>query len=312
MALLYVGLFIGCAIFIPHFLSRSNLQGLGQSVITVGIVACGMLFCLASGDFDLSVGSVAAFSSVIGVMVINRLTPAEQGASPGPMLAGMAVGVAAGAGFGFINGFLIAKVRINALITTLATMQIARGVAFIVSKHQSIGSLNEAYNQFFGTRTFLGLATPLWVLAGCVAASGVLLHSTVFGRKTLAIGGNAEAARYAGIDVTWTKIRIFMLQGALAALAGMVDASQLQNADPKTYTDLALAAISACVLGGVSLTGGVGTILAVVVGTLIMGTVQNAMNARRVDPDYQYLITGGILLAAVLYDRLKQRLTRWG
>ena len=130
--------------------------------------------------------------------------------------------------------------------------------------------------------------------------------------RTLAIGGNVTAARYAGINVTRTKILIFMLQGLLAALAGIVDASQLQNADPKTYTDLALAAISACVLGGVSLTGGVGTILAVVVGTLIMGTVQNAMNARNVDPDYQYLITGGILLATALYDRLKQRVMARG
>jgi L-arabinose transport system permease protein len=312
MAVLYVCLFAACAIWIPNFLSASNLAGLGQSVITVGIVACGMLFCLASGDFDLSVGSVAACSAVVAVMVINRMTGDPSNMSAWPMVAGITAGLLAGAGFGLVNGVVIAKLRINALITTLATMQIARGMAFIASKHQSVGSLNVPFNKAFGTRTFLSLPVPIWVLIGCILACGFLLHMTVFGRKTLAIGGNVTAARYAGINVTQTKILIFVLQGLLAALAGIVDASQLQNADPKTYTDLALAAISACVLGGVSLTGGVGTILAVVVGTLIMGTVQNAMNARNVDPDYQYLITGGILLATALYDRLKQRVMARG
>ena len=312
MALLYVCLFMGCALFIPNFTTTGNLTSLGQSVITVGIVACGMLFCLASGDFDLSVGSVAAFSAVIAVMVINRMTGDPQSTSPWPMVVGIAAGLLAGAGFGLVNGVFIAKLRINALITTLATMTLARGMGYIVSKHQSIGSLNGTYNRTFGTRTFLSLPVPLWVLIGCIAVSGVLLHLTVFGRKTLAIGGNAVAARYAGIDVGRTKILIFMLQGLLAALAGILDASQLQVADPKADTDLALAAISACVLGGVALTGGRGTILAVVVGGLIMATVQNAMYARQVDPDYQYLITGGILLATALYDQLKQRVMARG
>jgi L-arabinose transport system permease protein len=310
MAALYLALFSLCSFFIPNFLSRGNLTALAQSIISVGIVSCGMLFCLASGDFDLSVGPVAALSAIVAVLVSNHFTHSTTDPSPLPMLLAIPAGIAAGALFGIINGILIAKLRINALITTLATMQIARGLAYITSGSKSIGSLNTPFNRAFGTRTFLSLPTPIWLLAACILLAGLLLHLTIFGRKTLAIGGNPDAARYSGINVPRTKILIFTLMGALAALAGIIDASQLQNADPKAFPDLALAAISACVLGGVSLTGGIGTILAVIVGTLIMGTVQNAMNAKNVPSDYQYLITGAILLAAVLYDRLKQRLTR--
>ena len=319
MVLLYLVLFTLCALFIPGFLSRLNLLSLAQSIITVGIVASGMFLCLVSGDFDLSVGSVASFSAIIAVMTVNHFTPVAPADAPfppdhqdpsWPMLLGIPAGVLAGAVCGCFNGFLTAVVRVNALIVTLATMLIVRGLAFIISDNRSLGSFNFPFNRLFGTRTFLTVPAPIWVLMGCMALAGLLLHFTTFGRKALAIGGNLQAAQYSGIDVARTRILIFTLLGALSGLAGLVDASQLKMADPKAYSDLALAAISACVLGGVSLTGGVGTILAVVVGTLIMGTVQNAMTAQRIDSNKQYVITGGILLAAVLYDRLKQRLVR--
>ena len=133
------------------------------------------------------------------------------------------------------------------------------------------------------------------------------MNRTIFGRNTLAIGGNAEAARLAGIGVARTKIIIFTLQGMMAGFAGVILASRMTSGQPATAQGLELQVISACVLGGVSLTGGVGTITGVIVGVLIMGTVQNAMNLLNIAPFYQYVASGSILLAAVLFDRLKQR-----
>jgi L-arabinose transport system permease protein len=303
MLVLYVVLLVACSLFIRNFFSASNLSALAQSITSVGIVSCGMLFCLASGDFDLSVGSVAAVSGIVAVMTIN---------ATGSVVVGMAAGLAAGTFVGTVNGFVIARLRVNALITTLATMQIVRGLGYMISHHAAIGSLSPAFNRLFGRYTLLSIPTPVWLMAGCFLLFGILLHKTVFGRNTLAIGGNPEAARLAGINIVGTKIAIFALQGCVAALAGTVDASTLNIADPKASVGLELNVISACVLGGVSLTGGVGTILAAIVGTLIMGTVQNAMYAKNIDSDYQYLVSGGILLAAALYDQLKQRLTGTG
>jgi L-arabinose transport system permease protein len=144
-------------------------------------------------------------------------------------------------------------------------------------------------------------------MVACFVVFGILLNRTIFGRNTLAIGGNAEAARLAGIDVTRTKIIIFTLQGLMAGFAGVILASRMTSGQPATAQGLELQVISACVLGGVSLTGGVGTITGVIVGVLIMGTVQNAMNLLNVPPFYQYVASGSILLAAVLFDRLKRR-----
>ncbi len=298
LLVLYLSFFGLCSLTIPHFLDPFNLTSLAQSVCSVGIVSCGMLFCLVSGDFDLSVGSVAALSAIVAVLIIN---------ATGSVALGIATGVATGAAFGFCNGFIVATLGINALITTLATMQIVRGLAHIAAGPQTVGSRNTAFNHLFGSATFLHVRSTIWLMAGCFCFAGVLFHTTTFGRKTLAIGGNIEAARRSGIGTIRTKILVFSLVGAFAAIAGIIQASELQNADPKAFADLALAAISACVLGGVSLTGGVGSILAVIVGTLIMGTAQNVMDALQIDAYRQYLFTGGILLAAAIFDRFKSK-----
>ncbi len=296
-----VVLVICAGLFVPNFLSGNNLiYSLGLSVTTTGIVACGMLFALAAGDFDLSVGSVAAFGGMVSAVLLSK----HVGPIPS-ILAGLAAGFAIGA----INGFVIAVCGINALIATLATMQIVRGLAFLLNDGNSIGVGNEQFAAL-GTATPLGIPLPLWVLAACLIVFGLLLHRTVFGRNALAIGGNREAAHLAGVPTRKIQIWIFALMSMLAALAGVVSTAQQQLGDPKSMQGLELRVISACVLGGVSLTGGVGTIGNVVVGVLIMGTVQNIMDLKSVPTFYQYLISGAILLAAVLFDRLKTRSTR--
>ncbi|HVK04574.1 MAG TPA: L-arabinose ABC transporter permease AraH [Armatimonadaceae bacterium] len=297
MALVFALLFVGLSVFVPNFLGVPNLKGLALSVTTVGIIACTMLFCLAAGDFDLSVGSVVALAGVIAALVVNKT---------GSVALALLVPVLAGAFVGSVNGFIIARLRINALITTLATMQIVRGIALILSDGSSIGVSSEAFTRLGGAQ-FLGLTSPVWILGLCFLVFGLLISRTVYGRHTLAVGGNAEASRFAGIDVARTKILIFAAQGAVAAFAGVLLASRVTSGQPNTAQGLELQVISACVLGGVSLTGGVGTMTGVVVGVLIMGTVQNAMNLLNIAPFYQLVASGVILLAAVLIDGLKTR-----
>ncbi|MCX6956390.1 MAG: L-arabinose ABC transporter permease AraH [Verrucomicrobia bacterium] len=290
-------LFIGCSVFVENFLSWRNMQGLALAVSMTGMVACTMLFCLAAGDFDLSIGSVVACSGVVTALVMNRTDS---------IFLGMLAGLACGAVSGFVNGWVVAKLRINALIATLATMQIVRGFGLIVSDYKAVGIVNENFFDL-GNSRFLGIDTPIWITVACFLLFGFILNRTVFGRDTLAVGGNSEAAHLAGIAVERVKIIIFTAQGMMAAFAGIVLASRLTSGQPNTSVGFELDVISACVLGGVSLTGGVGSMAFVIAGVLIMGIVQNAMNLLNVTTGYQYVARGLILLAAVLFDRWKQR-----
>jgi len=290
-------LFIGCSVFVENFLSWRNMQGLALAVSMTGMVACTMLFCLAAGDFDLSIGSVVACSGVVTALVMNRTDS---------IFLGMLAGLTCGAVSGFVNGWVVAKLRINALIATLATMQIVRGFGLIVSDYKAVGIVNENFFDL-GNSRFLGIDTPIWITVACFLLFGFILNRTVFGRDTLAVGGNSEAAHLAGIAVQRVKIVIFTAQGMMAAFAGIVLASRLTSGQPNTSVGFELDVISACVLGGVSLTGGVGSMAFVIAGVLIMGIVQNAMNLLNVTTGYQYVARGLILLAAVLFDRWKQR-----
>ena len=222
---------------------------------------------------------------------------------------GVAAGLLLGILCGLVNGFVIAKLKINALITTLATMQIVRGLAYIISDGKAVGIEDESFFAL-GYANWFGLPAPIWLTVACLIIFGLLLNKTTFGRNTLAIGGNEEAARLAGVPVVRTKIIIFVLSGLVSAIAGIILASRMTSGQPMTSIGYELIVISACVLGGVSLKGGIGKISYVVAGILILGTVENAMNLLNISPFAQYVVRGLILLAAVIFDRYKQKAKR--
>lgn len=297
MPLAYLVLFAVLSLTVENFFSTTNIVGLMLSMSQIGMVACTMMLCLASRDFDLSVGSTIAFSGVLGAMILAH-THSIALAVGGGLVAGALIGAG--------NGVLIAYLRVNALIATLATMLIVRGLAFIVSHGQAVGIDDDSFINFGDARLF-GLPLPILVTAGCFIVFGVLLNHTVFGRNTLAIGGNPEAARLAGVRVERLRVWIFLLQGLVTALAGLILASRITSGQPNSAQGFELDVISACVLGGVSLQGGKAKIFGVLIGVLIMGTVENVMNLMDVDAFYQYLMRGFILLLAVLLDQLKKR-----
>ncbi len=298
MVVVFVLMFLVASVLVDNFFTWTNQKGLLLVVTPVGMVACTMLFCLAAGDFDLSVGSVLAMAGMIAAVVSN---------ATGSAAVGILAGLASGAFIGLLNGCVIAQLGINALITTLATMQIARGLAFLFAPGgASVGVRSATFRQIASWDLF-SVRSPIWIMLLCFVVFGVLLRYTTFGRNTLAIGGNAEAARLAGIRVRRSKIVIFTLQGAMAAFAGIVLAARLSSGQPNNGIGLELQVISACVLGGVSLTGGVGTMVGVIVGVLIMGTVENVMRLMNIPTYWQFVASGSVLLAAVLIDRARTR-----
>lgn len=295
LLVIFVIAFAVVSVFVPSFLTERNMLGLFQSVVTIGIVSCTMMFCLASRDFDLSVGSIVAFTGMVAVMASN---------ASGSIVIGLLAALACGTFVGFVNGTIIAKLRINALITTLATMQIVRGLALIASDGRAVGINDPGFYQLALSR-FLGIPTPIWIMLILFSVFGFVLNRSVFGRNTLAIGGNPEASRLAGVNVDGMRIWIFTIQGLVCAVAGILLASRITSGQPNAATGLELSAISACVLGGVSLAGGRAAMTGVIVGVLILGIAENAMNLLNIQAFYQYLVRGLILLLAVLLDNVR-------
>lgn len=309
MLLILAALILLCSFTVTGFATLGNVTNLLLQVSTVGIVASTMLFCLASGNFDLSVGTLIPAGGVLCALILRH------GGNPFVAFAGA---LAFGAGVGLFNGITVAKFKINPLIATLSTMMMVRGVAYVFADGKSIGISNEAtlnlanaaFPVFYrGDSNVVAfqITTPVWVCLALFAVFGFLLQRTTFGRNTLAIGGNEEAARLAGVPVDRVKILIFTLQGMAATLAGVLLSARMGIGDPKTAQGSELSIIAACVLGGVSLSGGVGRMSYVVAGVLIMGIAENAMSLLSIDSFYQYIVRGAILLSAVLFDQFRQR-----
>ncbi|WP_106478901.1 L-arabinose ABC transporter permease AraH [Phytohalomonas tamaricis] len=292
----FVLLFAALSLFVPDFLTGRNIVGLLLSVTLIGTIATTMMMVLALGEVDLSVASIVAFAGVVAAMVTS---------STGSVAIGVLVGVVAAGAVGAFNGLVVARFGVNSLIATLAAMEFIRGLAYITSGGDAVMITEPGFFDL-GSASFLGLTLPVWVMLASFVIFGVLLNQTAFGRNVLATGGNAEASRLAGVNVRRLKIIVFTLQGVVAGIAGILLTSRMGLGDPNTSMGLELAVISACVLGGVSLSGGVASITGVVIGVLIMGCVQNAMGLLNVPTFYQYLVRGGILLLAVLFDRWKQ------
>ncbi|QIE26305.1 L-arabinose ABC transporter permease AraH [Caballeronia sp. SBC2] len=296
IVMVFVILFVTLSLTVPDFISSRNIQGLLLSVTLIGSISVTMMFVLALGEVDLSVASIVAFAGVVASALITATHS---------VTLGIVGGVLAGGAVGLVNGVLIARWKINSLIVTLAMMEVVRGLAYITSNGDAVMISEERFFDL-GGGSFLGISYPIWSNIVGFVLFGFLLKKTVFGKNVLAVGGNSEAALLAGLPVMRIKITVFVLQGLVTGFAGVMLASRMSLGDPKTSVGLELGVISACVLGGVSLTGGVATISGVLVGVLIMGSVQDAMSLMNVPTFYQYLIRGGILLLAVLFDQYRR------
>lgn len=273
------------------FFSTRNLFNVLRQVAGTGLMAVGMLFVILTRGIDLSVGSVAALGSVAVALMIQAMAP------------GLAIGltVLIGMGSGLVSGLLVAKLRLPSFVTTLAAMTIARGASLIASDGQPIrmGHAGDAITAF-GAGSFLGVPWPVWLMAVVFLTAGFTLGFTRFGRMVKAIGSNAEAVRLSGIPVARYEIAVYMISGALAALAGVISTSRTGIGSATIGVGAELDAIAAVVIGGASLLGGRGGAANTFIGVFILGVISNIMNLANVPGYHQQVFMGVIIIGAML------------
>lgn len=290
-------LFVVLSIASPYFLTGTNLASVIRQTAVINIMALGMTLVIVSGGIDLSVGSILAFSGVLGTM-----TMVETGSVP----AGILAGVLCGSLWGCANGLMIATLRIPPFIVTLGTLGIVRGLTLVVSGGLPVVGLPKEHG-FLGEGTIGPAPFVLVVLILCAVITHFALHGTKLGRYTYAIGSNEAAAVYAGIPVARFKVAIYAICGLLSGLAGMIETSRLMTGQPTAGVSYELQVIAAVVIGGGSLTGGEGTVIGTLIGAFIMGLLSNGSDLLGVNPYWQQVIIGAIIILAVALDEARKR-----
>ena len=289
--------------FWPDFLKISNIRAIANRVVLIAIIAIGMTFVIITGGIDLSVGSLIAFSAVVTALLIRMGGAAE--ATAGVMvLSGLAAIALCGA-LGAFSGSMVTVFQVPAFIVTLGMMQVARGLAFILSDSQSIYQVPESFT-LLGRGFVLGIPNPVLLMLMLYAVAHVMMTRMTLGRYIYAVGGNKEAARLSGVPVRRVLLICYTACGALAGLGGVITASQLKSGEPN-YGDMAeLEVIAAVVVGGTSLSGGEGKVLGTLIGALVMAVIRNGMNLMNIEPNVQRVVLGIVILGAVLLDKLKK------
>jgi len=291
------GLFLLCAllsVLTPFFLTRSNLMNVMEQTAINAVIAVGMTFVILSAGIDLSVGSIAALS---GVVLANRLQ-AGWGLVPA-ILAGLATG----AFCGLLSGLLITRGKLPPFIATLGMMSMARGAALLFTDGRPISGFDESL-RWLSTGRVAAVPVPVLLTVALYGLAIVLLSRTRFGRYVYAIGGNEEATRLSGVAVGFHKTLVYVLSGVTAALASILLTARLNSAQPIAGMMYELDAIAAVVIGGTSLTGGLGTLGGTLIGALTMGVLRNGLNLLGISSFLQQIVIGFVIIAAVLTDSL--------
>jgi ribose/xylose/arabinose/galactoside ABC-type transport system permease subunit len=283
--------------FPTSFRSFDNFSAILRNLAFEGILAIGMMLMLVGGVFDLSVGAMA---SMIGVITGALM---KQAGLPVPVA--VLCGLLAAAAGGFLNGFIVAKVRVNALITTLGTMGVFQGMALLIGG-PGITFLPDSFTRP-GQAELLGLQMPVWLLLALALVGHYCLAHTRFFRQFYYIGSNPKAAHLSGINVERLQILSFTLMGLLAGLAGITYASRIATASSTVGIGAELQAITAVILGGASLSGGKGTIGGALVGVFFMALMKNVLIISRVSSEWQGIILGAVLVLAVAVDSMMNR-----
>ena len=273
----------------PSFLSVANLFNVFKQITVAGIVGCGMTFVILTGGIDLSVGSILGLAGVLASGILE---------STGNAGAALAVGIGCGA----VNGFFVAVCEIPPFISTLGMMTLLRGCILVYTKGSPIPIKVDAY-KFFGKGTVAGVPVPVIILIILFLIAHYVLTQTSYGRSIYAFGGNREAARLSGISVRFTEWMAYTLNGLMCGVAGVILTARLGSAQSTSGTGIEMDAIAAVILGGTSLSGGVGFVLPTVVGAMIMGIIDNILTLMNVNPHATNIVKGAVILIAVLVDK---------
>lgn len=301
----FLGLLVVVVLFsVPEetrefFLTYHNFKTIFTQTVIVAVGALGMTMIIVSGGIDLSVGSSIAFTSVVGALLIQK--------GWGPVPAMLAV-ILSGGLIGLVNGASIAGLRLVPFIITLGTLGVARGAAKWLGDNQTVNYDASPINSWMTTSDPFGYALPpgVWVALVLAVVTSLLLRNTVFGRHVFALGSNEATARLCGIPTTRLKIAIYALAGCFFGLAGLFQLSRLRQGDPTVAIGLELDIIASVIIGGASLSGGVGTILGSMIGALIMAVLRNGSQQMGWPTYFQEIIIGLVIIVAVFVDHLRQ------
>lgn len=291
----------------PIYLTWGNLVTMSQHVAVTAILAVGMTFVIVTAGIDLSVGSTAALSGMVAGLLITEGIVVGGAQIDLPIAVVVVIALLVGMLVGALNGILITVLNVPPFIATLGMLYMARGAALLISNGRTYLGLDEL--AYVGTERWFGIPVEVYLMVAIAAVGVFVARRTIFGRRVYAVGDNERAAAAAGIRVDRTKISVYVISGACAAVAGIILASELQAAQPTAATSYELNAIAAVVLGGTSLFGGRGSIARTVAGAFVIGFLLDGMVLVNVSPFWQMVTQGAVIVAAVALD---QRFwTRW-
>ena len=298
IGIIAVLLLIGAILSItsPVFLTSDNLMSVLRQVSNNMDLALGMTFIMILGGIDLSVGSIVAMCGTltVGFIVTNGM----------PIWLAITLGLCAGTMCGFLNGLIVSSFKVPAFIVTLSMLNIAKGIAYVYSGGRSTRIMDPGFTAI--GQGYLGIIPlPVVYMAVLIAIFVVLLNKTKFGTYVFAIGGNRESARLSGVPIRKVELVAFTLTGFLSAFAGLVLCSRMFSGQPSVGQGYELDAIAACVLGGVSMAGGIGRISGTIFGVMVIGVISNGLNLMNVSSYWQLIAKGLIILVAVLIDTQK-------
>lgn len=291
-------IWIVLSVLSPYFFTVNNLFEITLQSAVFAIIAAGETFVIFSGGIDLSVGSVFAFSSIVGGLVFQ---------TAGNTFLTILASIIAGIFAGLLNGLFITKLRVPPFVATLGMMGVARGFALILCKGIPIYNLTKGYMWLGQGKIFGVIPVPTIIVAIVFLLAFFVLKYTKFGRFTYAIGSNVEATRLSGINIHRVTLGIFMVSGMLTAIAGVIESARLGTIQPAGGNGYELLAIGAVVIGGTSLFGGEGDIIATLIGALIVTTLRNGLNILGVYAFWQYVVNGLIIIVAVAIDQIRRK-----
>ncbi|SDN78377.1 ABC transporter permease [Alkalicoccus daliensis] len=297
LLLVLVGIVAFFAIMSDAFLTTNNMVNIIRQIAMLGIIAAGMTMVLLIGGIDLSVASNVAFTSVLMGLLMST--------GVDPVLA-IIIGILGGVAVGALNGLIITKVGIPALITTLGMLTIIRGVSFVTTGGYPVFGFPDGV-RWFGTGYVLGIPVPAIIMMVVFGAVYVLLYKTYLGRHIYALGGNQEAARLSGINTKKIQMMVYMISGFCSSIAGLILLGRLNSGQPNALQGFELEVVTAVVLGGVSIFGGQGRLIGVFLGVVILGVLSNGLVILNVGEFFQMVISGTVLLVAVGIDRVYNR-----
>ena len=289
--------FVVLAVISPPFLRVGNLTNILDQQAGIIIVACAGTFVLIAGGIDLSIGAIYGLAGAVALTTASSISP----------VVGVAAGLAVGLAVGIANGVIVTQFRINPLIGTLAMTFVVSGIAAIVTKGNLVVALDHLDFQSFAATKIPGISSAAWIMIVIAILAAILLSRTTFGRYVYATGGNTQAARLGGVRVNAIRVSTFALSGTAAALAGTLDASRVLSAQASSGQFLTFTVLTGIIVGGTSILGGEGTIGRTVLGCLFVALIANGFNLLGLDPFYQQVTLGVILLLAVGVDAWSRR-----